>query len=294
MPRKNSNPGVGVPVYETCAHRAVCDEKRRSMLVRHLQAAQKSAPVATMAAGLAHDFKNIMTTVRLHSDLIGMSLPADASQHQNVAYIREAVEHANELLERLVRFARPHVRHAVVLHADEEIADSAALLEAVLGSAITLKMDLRPCVPVQMDPVELQQIVLNCAVNARQAMRARGVVRVSVRALEISKEIGSQFEPPLPGGRYVEVAVTDDGPGMSSDQVRSASSQYHASGLKRGWGLGLAVVHGCAARAGGGVRIESEAGAGTRVAVALPAVQTRPATRERRRTRSATTNGRGA
>jgi two-component system cell cycle sensor histidine kinase/response regulator CckA len=271
MPRIVTTTGVAsAKVYRTCAHQAVCDEQRRKLLVRQLQEAQKQAPSANVAAGLAHDLKNMMTAIRLHTDLMELSLPAESSEQRHLAHIRKSVTHASELLERLGSFMKPHPHRATLLQLHEEVAGLEELLRGLGSSNVTLKLKAEPCAPVRADRIELQQILLNCVLNAKQALGKGGTVTVRTGEVRLLDEEGKQFKPPLPDGRYAELRITDEGRGLRKETVSEASKPFHRSSRKSGWGVGLTVVHACAVRAGGGVKITNAERGGTVVSIVFP------------------------
>jgi signal transduction histidine kinase len=257
MPRTITCIEVAPSSYDRCEFRAACDDRRRTLLVRQLEQAQASASGAVIAIGLAHDLKNVLTTVRLHADLIGLTAPADARFQPNLAYIREAVSHAGKLLDRLAAFTRAAEGEVGVLQVEHEVRAFSALLEGATGRDIELVVETEACPPVRMDPVELQQIVLNCVLNSRDALAGAGTITVAVKPSTIAKAAGQQFTPPIPPGEYVEVSVSDTAGGMAEEDRRAAADPFHRSSGK-GWGVGLAVVHRCTARAAGGVRIASD------------------------------------
>jgi signal transduction histidine kinase len=262
---------VRAAAFDACANRALCDEHRRKQLVRQLQQAQKSAPAANVAAGLAHDLKNAMTSIQLHLDLLGIGLAADGTQRRHLDGIRQSLAHANRLLERLHSFMRPQVRRPVAVLLDEEIAGMNHLIESAVGQGVDLKFILDPCPPAKLDRTELQQVVLNCVLNASQAMRNKGKITISAAAVALDTEHGRQFEPALAAGDYAVLTISDTGPGLPAGAASSAVKAFHPSAQKTGWGLGLSVVHSCAVRSGGAVKISSQKRRGTAVTVAFPA-----------------------
>src|SRR5689334_1035197 len=132
MPRTLNIEAKCPPAVETCPQRAVCDQARRKTLVRQLQQAQRMGLAANIATGLAHDFKNLITTIHLHADLIGMALPPDAAQQQNVSNLRHAPRQSNVLLDRLFDVIRPQ-EGSQLLRIDEELAAMDCLIQGVAG-----------------------------------------------------------------------------------------------------------------------------------------------------------------
>jgi two-component system cell cycle sensor histidine kinase/response regulator CckA len=261
---------VCAAAFDACANRALCDEHRRKQLVRQLQQAQKSAPAANVAAGLAHDLKNAMTSIQLHLDLLGLGLAGDTNQRRHLDGIHQSLKHANQLVERLHTFMRPQVRRPVTVLLNEEIAGMNHLIESAVGQGVDLKFILNACPLAKLDRTELQQIVLNCVLNASQAMRNKGGITISARTVALDNEDSRQFQPRLPGGDYAVLMVSDTGPGLPDGAAGTAAQSFHRSARKTGWGLGLTVVHSCAVRASGAVKISSSK-RGTAVTVAFPA-----------------------
>jgi len=274
MPRLRTTDGiVSPPHFAVCAQRSACDASRRKLLVRQLQQAQKLLPSAEVAAGLAHDFKNVLTTIRLHSDLIGLSIAADAPPQQNLAYVRDAVTQAEALLQRLGSFTRQRSRRTSLLRLDKEIKDLAPMLRGAAGSNIEVRVDVKSCAPVKVDRIELQQVVLNCVLNAKEAMPSGGTIRIQISNRPLKAARARKYQPAVSAGNYVSLAISDNGPGMRPEVADKVLRPFHRSGKKNGWGLGLAVVYACAVRAGGGVLISSKPAAGTCLQVVFPAAQ---------------------
>jgi signal transduction histidine kinase len=262
-----------VRTWKTCEERAVCDELRRKLLTSQLQEAQKLAPAAYMAAGLAHDFKNILTSVRLHADLLEVAENAE-QWASSLEHIRAAATQATELVERLVEFARPRAKRAQVVDVARELDKVSKMLRRMVPSKTELIVEADAGRMVKIDPVELAQIVVNCVLNAGQALGGAGKIEVRAAGVQLSATDGRAFSPALRAGAYTLVSVSDSGPGMRRAQVQRAMTPFATNRRKSGGsGLGLVVVRGCAARARGGVRIVSHKARGTRIEIALPALK---------------------
>jgi signal transduction histidine kinase len=271
MPRNVEIGAESPPAFATCPQRAVCDQSRRRVLVRQLQQVQQRASLSAIAAGLAHDFKNLMTTISLHSDLIGMSLPPDAAQQQNIAFVRQAVKQSNDLLGRLVEVIWPQKRcRPALMRIEEELKAVDCLIRGVAGPHVRVVLQLNATALVRIDRTALQQIVLNCVSNATQAMKGKGSLQIRVRSIHLGRAAAADFEPPMTAGDYTELSIRDTGSGMNPRVMRNTGKVHGPSSGDPGWGIGLTVMQACAVRANGAVRIQSREGRGTCVTVVLP------------------------
>ena len=233
------------------------DSTERRRLEERLQQAQRLETVGQLAGGIAHDFNNILAVILNHAYFVRNQLPEDATLRDDVDQISHAAERASELTRQLLIFGRrdPAVPQTVDVNALVQATER--LLRRPLGEQVALTTSLCEdrCF-VEADPAQLEHVLLNLVVNARDAMPSGGTI-----------EIASTREDD-----HVVLAVSDDGVGMEPDVVDHALEPFFTTKPKgAGTGLGLATVYGTVTAAGGDVRIDSTPGAGTTVSLVLPA-----------------------
>lgn len=242
-----------------------------------LRQAQKMEAIGQLTSGLAHDFNNLLTVIGGNLRLLQMELnecgdPAvDGEWLELLDDANSATNEAAELTKRLLAFARKQPLQPRPTDVNVLISDFGRLLKRTLGREIELCIDTSSALPkVVVDGGQLQNALLNLAINARDAMPKGGRLTVSTRLMDA---IGDE----LPPGRYVCISVTDTGSGMSPE-VRSKAFDpfFTTKGEGRGTGLGLSMVYGFTAQSGGGVTIESELGEGTTVSLLLPSAGEQP------------------
>ena len=252
----------GRPLGFVAVNRDVTREREaaeaREQLEAQLRQAQKMQAVGQLAAGVAHDFNNLLTAIRGYGELLHASLADGDPRADDAEEIVRAAERGSELTRRLLAFSRRERVEPALLDAGELVGGLEALLRQSLGAAIELRLECEPQLPpVLADPHELEQVLLNLAANARDAMPGGGRLSITVS-----------------GSRKGEVAieVADTGEGMSEEiRARAFEPFFTTKERGRGTGLGLATVWGIVEQAGGTVELASEPGAGTRVTVLLPA-----------------------
>jgi PAS domain S-box-containing protein len=241
------------------------DVTTRVQLEQQLRQSQKMEAVGSLAGGIAHDFNNILTVILSLGSDVAEALPMGSSVRADVEEIVATAKRAEGLTRQILAFARKQVSDPVHLDLNATIAGAGKLLERLIGEHIAVKLSLAPGLPhVFADPRQLEQVLMNLAVNARDAMPAGGTLAISTFLL-----------PPLDGARHgrVEVVVRDSGTGMDAETLSRAFDPFFTTkGQGRGTGLGLAVVHGIVQQCGGTVFIDSSPGRGTVVRIALPAV----------------------
>jgi signal transduction histidine kinase len=244
------------------------DEAQRA-LEEQLQQAHKLDGLGRLAGGVAHDFNNLLTVILSHAQLAEAELPPGSPLRELVAPIREAAERASGLTRQLLAFARKQVVKPRVLDVNEVIADVARLLRRLLGESVAV--ELRPgeaIWPVRADPGQLEQVLVNLAVNARDAMGGKGVVTIATARTVLgapeARALG--VEP----GDWVLLSVQDEGAGMDEPTLRRAFEPFFSTKGERGTGLGLATCHGIVQQAGGRIWAESAVGHGSTFHVLLP------------------------
>jgi len=242
-----------------------------------LRQAQRLETVGQLAGGIAHDFNNLLAVILNYADFLAEQLPP-GEMRQDVEEIQRAATRAANLTRQLLIFARREVAAPEVLDLNAVISGVENVLRRTLGEDIALKLVLADRLPsVRADPGQMEQVFLNLAVNARDAMPRGGQLVVETAAEELD-EVYVTAHPNVAPGRYVRLSVSDTGTGMSPEVVARAFDPFFTTKAPgHGTGLGLATVYGIVVQAGGDVAIYSEPGLGTRVSMHLPAVDEPPA-----------------
>jgi two-component system cell cycle sensor histidine kinase/response regulator CckA len=238
-------------------------------LEEQLRQAQKMEAVGRLAGGVAHDFNNLLTAVLGYADLLLDSDPSPEVKH-SANEICKAAERAAALTKQLLAFSRKQVLQPKILDLNEVLAEVDGMLRRTLGEDVTYEAERDPHLwRVLGDPGQLQQVLLNLAVNARDAMPDGGVLRVATR--NVSLEAASLMEVPnVTEGDYVLLEVSDAGYGMDAETLSHAFEPFFTTKERgKGTGLGLSTVYGIVKQSGGYIHIESEPGKGTRVLVYL-------------------------
>ncbi len=238
-----------------------------------LRRAQKMEALGRFAGGIAHDFNNLLTGILGASDLALSDLPDDAPAREDVALIRESARRAAALTGQILAFSRGGVVQPAVLAVGDVVGGLAPMLERLLGEHIRLLVDAPAPGPggghVTADRGQLEQVVMNLVLNARDAMPDGGTLAVRVDDLDLDR--GSGEHPGVPPGAWVRLAVRDTGVGMDeATQARIFEPFFTTKARGKGTGLGLATVYGIVTQAGGVVRAASAPGAGSTFTLYLP------------------------
>ena len=261
------------------------DVTERHTLEVDLRQAQKMEALGRLAGGVAHDFNNILTAIMGYGSLLEGRLERSIGPASELMEMLKAAERAAMLTQQLLAFSRRQVVAFRQVSLNELVRDMQRMLERIIGEDVQLVAELAPDLPeVHFDPGQLQQVVLNLAVNAREAMPSGGTLTLSTRS--VAQSTRRAGEPELAPGRYVLLRVTDTGVGMDeSVRARIFEPFFTTKGRKGGTGLGLAMVYGIVRQAGGDVTVSSEPGRGTTFQIYLPeASHTREAAPEPRPT----------
>lgn len=236
-----------------------------------LQQAQKMEAIGRLAGGVAHDFNNILGIITACSELLRSHVDASVRSAQYVDNIRKASERGASLTRQLLSFSRRQPIQPQVLDLNERLKEISKLLRPLMGDDVQIV--LPPSVAsaiVEADPGQLDQIVVNLAVNARDAM-PRGGKLIIETATQQFDEVFARQHPPMTAGRYVMLAVSDNGVGMDQNTVaRIFEPFFTTKETGKGTGLGLATVYGIVKQSGGHIWVYSEPGRGTTFKIYLP------------------------
>lgn len=246
------------------------DEKRLREAHDRLRHAQKMEALGRFASAIVHDFNNLLMAIDLNAGLAITKDAAGTVRHE-LREVVDASDRGSKLLRRLLAFAREQPIAPTALVVDRAIEKTLPLLSSLLGAEVELGTELlAPAWAVAIDPIQLDQVLMNLAINAGDAMERRGSLGVTTRAAMF--DAAEARERALPrSGDYVVVEVRDTGIGMSRETLERACEPFFTTkGPDKGTGLGLATCHGIVTQAGGGLWMTSELGVGTRVTFALP------------------------
>ncbi len=248
------------------------DVTMERMLDERLAQSQRLEAIGRLAGGVAHDFNNLLTVILAHSELLLERLPEGSPDRAAIEEVRQTAARAAQLTRQLLLFSRGQVAQPGVLDLNQVTASVEAMLRRVIGEDIALTIRLAPDLSlVRADPGQIEQVLMNLVVNARDAMPEGGTLELRTGEVVLDEEY-VKLRPTLQPGRYVMLAVTDTGVGMPAEVQHHAFEPFFTTKAKgRGTGLGLATVYGIVRQSGGDVVIYSEVGRGTTVKVFLPA-----------------------
>jgi two-component system cell cycle sensor histidine kinase/response regulator CckA len=238
---------------------------------KQLLQAQKMEAVGRLAGGVAHDFNNLLTVIQGYGELLQASLEGDAEKRESVVEIVKAAERASALTRQLLAFSRKQVLEPKIVHLGEIVRETGRMLERLIGEDIALSLALpEDLATVKADPGQIEQVVLNLAVNARDAMPSGGQLTVSVGSLTMATPLDG-FPDQLPAGRWVLMTVEDTGSGMDAETLSHAFEPFFTTKERgKGTGLGLSTVYGIVRQSGGRVQVSSVPGRGTSFQIYLP------------------------
>ncbi|WP_245409582.1 response regulator [Allosphingosinicella vermicomposti] len=253
------------------------DNSEEDRLKRQVAQATKMQAVGQLAGGVAHDFNNILTAILGHCDLMLMRHTPGDSDYDDIQQIRSNSNRAAGLTRQLLAFSRQQTLRPQVLQLPDVIAEVSNLLKRLLGETVTLQTKHgRNLGAVRADPGQLEQVIVNLAVNARDAMPQGGTLTIQtfgVSAVDVRK-MGHDV---LPIGDYTALRVTDTGTGISpANMVKIFEPFFTTKEVGKGTGLGLSTVYGIVKQSGGYIFADSELGAGTSITIYLPVNKSEP------------------
>jgi len=246
--------------------------ERRALEDRLLQA-QKLESIGRLAGGVAHDFNNLLTSIFGLIKLAQRAVPTDSMAHEYMALLQLAAEGGANLTRQLLAFARRQMIEPRPVDLNGLVQDATNLLERVLGETIEVSVDLcAQHLPVKVDPNQISQLLLNLALNARDAMPAGGKLRFECGQLRLQAGqcAGSELSP----GLYASLAISDTGEGLSEEaRAHLFEPFFTTKGFGKGTGLGLAMCYGIVKQNGGHIAVDSTLGSGSTFTIYLPLLE---------------------
>jgi PAS domain S-box-containing protein len=257
------------------------DLSERRRLEGQFRQAQKMEAVGTLAGGVAHDFNNLLTIISGYGEMLLSDLAPTDPARELVAEIHEAAERATGLTRQLLAFSRHTVLDPRVVNLNDLVRENEKMLRRLIGEDVELTAVLDPALaPVRVDPGQIGQVIMNLAVNARDAMPTGGKLTIETATAQLDDTF-AVAQPEARPGRYVLLSVTDTGSGMSpAVQAHIFEPFFTTKGPGKGTGLGLATVYGIVKQSGGFVVVHTELGHGARFTCYFPVAEDRAAADE--------------
>lgn len=249
------------------------DVTERNQLEAQLRQSQKLEAVGQLAGGVAHDFNNLLTVILGYSEMILSRMDHNHPLRHNLNEIKKAGESASSLTRQLLAFSRKQVLQPKVIDLNSVVTDMARMLLRLIGEDLELVTDLKPSLArVRADPGQIEQVLINLVVNARDAMPRGGTLTIKTDNVVVDDELARKYVS-IKSGPHVMLTVSDTGHGMDADtQARVFEPFFTTKGSGKGTGLGLATVYGIVKQSGGNIWLDSEPGKGTTFRVYLPRV----------------------
>ena len=249
--------------------REITDRKK---LEKQLRQAQKMEAVGTLAGGIAHDFNNLLTAIRGSVDLAMLSIKQEDPIFQDLREIQISAERASDLIRQLLLFSRNQPMEFHFISLNKIFENHLKLLHRLIGEDIGISTSLHPHLrTISADKVTIEQVIMNLAINARDAMPRGGKLSIRTENVKIDEEY-CQSVPEARPGDFVRFSITDTGEGMNAETVQRIFEPFFSTkGPGKGTGLGLSVVYGIVQQHGGWINVYSEPGHGTTFKVYFPA-----------------------
>jgi signal transduction histidine kinase/integral membrane sensor domain MASE1/CheY-like chemotaxis protein len=249
------------------------DITERKQLELRLGHARRLEAIGLLTGGIAHDFNNLITAMGGYAELVLRQLPDKHPYRDDLLEVRKAADRAAALTRRLLMFSREQALPSKVVDLNALVLGVESLLRRTIGEQIDLRLDLDTrLAPVRADPVQIEQVLLNLSLNARDAMASGGVLRFTTRLADLTEEWTRSY-PPMEAGSYVHLCVEDSGIGMSPEtQARIFEPFFTTKPAGSGTGFGLSTVYGIVKQSAGFIWVRSQLGRGTSFDIYFPAL----------------------
>lgn len=248
-------------------------EQAQKLAEHRQQQSQKLEAIGTLTGGVAHDFNNLLTAILGYTQLALRKLGPDSPVHDNLVNVEKAGNRAAELTKKLLAFSRRHPMQTRIIDLNDAIGDILKLLERVIGENV--RVSFKPgadLVPVNVDPSQIEQVIMNLCINGRDAMPKGGKLVIETRNVSLDEYYCRQYPSCVPGD-YVQVLVSDTGHGMDKETLdRIFEPFFTTKDVDKGTGLGLSMVYGVVKQHKGHINVYSEPGRGTTFKFYLPVV----------------------
>ena len=225
---------------------------------------EKMASIGTLSSGIAHDFNNMLDAILSSTHLLKMKLPTDSHLMQYCRIIENAAQRSASLTRQLLDFSQKNIINKKIVSLNDVIFETTRMLERSIGKGVRVELSLDSFIDqIEADETQLQQVIMNLALNARDAMENGGTLRISTMMTNLTQE-DCVYNPTLRTGQYVQMSITDTGSGIPSEILPKIFEPFFTTKpVGKGTGLGLAVVYGIIQRHGGQIAVKSEIGKGT-------------------------------
>ncbi len=255
-------------------------ENRR--LEEQLFQSQKMEAIGRLAGGIAHDFNNALTAIMGYSDIIAKDAEVKDKHRSYIDEIKKSAERAATLTQQLLAFSRKQIMQPKVLNLNTMLKNTKNMLQRMIGEDITFRLQTAtPIDMIKVDPGKIEQVVINLAVNARDAMPNGGILEVETKNIFLDHAFCEMHKDANPGN-YVLLSVHDTGKGIDNETMKHIFEPFFTTKeIGKGTGLGLATVYGIVRQSGGYIDVQSQEGSGTTVAIYLPRVDKVPETVEK-------------